>query len=113
MDLTEEESRVLLAFRATAKAVSSARRLWLAIASAAGSRSHDEMLDLMAMPVSELDLSVRAGDCLDSENIKTIGELCRLKEDDLVKVRNFGRVTLAEVKQKLAKLSLSLGMNAP
>jgi DNA-directed RNA polymerase subunit alpha len=62
------------------------------------------------LPVSELDLSVRAQNCLESENIKTIGELCRMKEDDLVKLRNFGRVTLKEIEKKLQERGLRLGM---
>jgi DNA-directed RNA polymerase subunit alpha len=62
------------------------------------------------LPVTELDLSVRAANCLESENIRTIGELCRMKEDDLVKLRNFGRVTLKEIEKKLAERGLRLGM---
>jgi len=62
------------------------------------------------LPVTELDLSVRAANCLESENIRTIGELCRMKEDDLVKLRNFGRVTLKEIEKKLSERGLRLGM---
>ncbi|MCA8920883.1 MAG: DNA-directed RNA polymerase subunit alpha [Planctomycetes bacterium] len=62
------------------------------------------------LPVSELDLSVRAANCLESENIRTIGELCRRREEDLSKVRNFGRVTLKEIEKKLAERGMSLGM---
>lgn len=62
------------------------------------------------LPVSELDLSVRALNCLESEGIKTIGELVKQKEDDLVKLRNFGRVTLKEIEKKLEERGLRLGM---
>ena len=62
------------------------------------------------LPVSELDLSVRAMNCLESEGIKTIGELVRQKEDDLVRLRNFGRVTLKEIEKKLEERGLRLGM---
>src|SRR5690606_8842318 len=62
------------------------------------------------LPVSELDLSVRAANCLEAENIRTLGELCRMKQDDLVKLRNFGRVTLKEIEKKLHERGLRLGM---
>jgi len=62
------------------------------------------------LPVSELDLSVRASNCLESENIKTVGELVKLNEEDLFKLRNFGRVTLKEIEKKLAERGLRLGM---
>jgi len=62
------------------------------------------------LPVSELDLSVRAANCLEAETIGTIGELCRLSQDDLVKLRNFGRVTLKEIEKKLSERGLRLGM---
>ncbi|MDC3379435.1 DNA-directed RNA polymerase subunit alpha [Planctomycetota bacterium] len=62
------------------------------------------------LPVSDLDLSVRAANCLESENIRTIGELCRMVEEDLVKLRNFGRVTLKEIEKKLAERQLRIGM---
>ena len=63
-----------------------------------------------SLPLSELYLSVRAANCLESENIATIGELCRLREEDLVKLRNFGRVTLKEIEKKLGERGLRLGM---
>lgn len=72
--------------------------------------SREVLYQQFMLPVSELDLSVRAQNCLESENIKTIGELCRMKEDDLVKLRNFGRVTLKEIEKKLSERGLKLGM---
>lgn len=63
------------------------------------------------LPVQDLDLSVRASNCLESENVRTIGELCKLKEEDLFKLRNFGRVTLKEIEKKLAERGLRLGMD--
>ncbi|MGE0710518.1 MAG: DNA-directed RNA polymerase subunit alpha [Planctomycetota bacterium] len=62
------------------------------------------------LPVSDLDLSVRASNCLEAENIKTIGELCRMDSDGLTKLRNFGRVTLKEIEKKLTERGLRLGM---
>ncbi|MCO5167747.1 MAG: DNA-directed RNA polymerase subunit alpha [Planctomycetes bacterium] len=72
--------------------------------------SRDQLSMQFSMPVTELDLSVRAQNCLESENIRTIGELVRMKEEDLVKLRNFGRVTLKEIEKKLTERGLRLGM---
>jgi len=64
--------------------------------------------ELMEKSVKDLELSVRATKCLDRLNIKTFGELIRYSEEDLLKVRNFGQTSLAEIKQKLASYGLSL-----
>jgi DNA-directed RNA polymerase subunit alpha len=71
-----------------------------------------EMDDLLAKSVDMLDLSVRSKNCLDSEAILTIRELVILSEQDLLKVRNFGKTSLKEVKNKLSALGLGLGMSA-
>ena len=60
--------------------------------------------------VQELELSVRSSNCLRNANIRTIGELTRKTEDDIAKFRNFGKKSLAEIKEKLQKRNLSLGM---
>jgi DNA-directed RNA polymerase subunit alpha len=65
----------------------------------------------LAMPIAQLELSVRASNCLESENIMTVGQLVRLSEDDLLAIRSFGKTSLREVKRKLADLGLSLGMD--
>jgi DNA-directed RNA polymerase subunit alpha len=65
------------------------------------------------MPISELDLSVRASNCLESARINTVAELVSKAESDLLKVRSFGKTSLREVKRKLADLDLSLGMPLP
>jgi DNA-directed RNA polymerase subunit alpha len=65
----------------------------------------------LAMPISQLELSVRASNCLESENIMTVGQLVRLSEEDLLAIRSFGKTSLREVKRKLADLGLSLGMD--
>lgn len=62
------------------------------------------------MPIAELHLSVRAGNCLESENIMTVRELVSRSEDHLLEVRNFGETTLVEVQEKLRELGLHLGM---
>jgi DNA-directed RNA polymerase subunit alpha len=58
-------------------------------------------------------LSVRASNCLESENIMTVRDLVRRNEDTLLEVRNFGETTLTEVKEKLRELGLHLGMRLP
>jgi len=64
--------------------------------------------DRMALPISDLDLSVRASNCLESENIKTIGDLIRMGETQLLALKNFGKTSLREVKLKLGHVGLSL-----
>ncbi|MBI3723885.1 DNA-directed RNA polymerase subunit alpha [bacterium] len=65
----------------------------------------------LTLPISELELSVRALNCLEGENIQTIGDLCRRSADDLMKLRNFGRTTLKEIEKKLEDRGLKLGMD--
>lgn len=62
------------------------------------------------MSIAELKLSVRATNCLESEQISTVRELVRRNEDQLLEVRNFGETTLTEVREKLTELGLKLGM---
>ena len=61
-------------------------------------------------PLSELKLGVRATNCLESENIRTVRDLVQRTADQLLEVRNFGETTLTEVKEKLEAQGLSLGM---
>lgn len=70
------------------------------------------MQERMSMPISQLDLSVRASNCLASAKVSTVGELVRMTEADLLKVRSFGRTSLREVKRKLSDLGLTLGMGS-
>jgi len=65
----------------------------------------------LGMPIAQLELSVRAANCLESENIMTVGQLVRLSEEELLAIRSFGKTSLREVKRKLADLGLSLGMD--
>jgi DNA-directed RNA polymerase subunit alpha len=69
--------------------------------------SEDEVNRKMAISVSELDLSVRASNCLEYANIRTIGELVTKEEDELLELKNFGKTTLVEIKKKLNQLGLS------
>jgi DNA-directed RNA polymerase subunit alpha len=67
----------------------------------------------LSMNLAELNLSVRATNCLESESIHTVRDLVVKTEDQLLDVRNFGETTLAEVRDKLADLGLRLGMRLP
>ena len=60
--------------------------------------------------VDELELSVRSANCLANANIKFIGELVQKTEPEMLKTKNFGRKSLAEIKDILAGMGLSLGM---
>ena len=65
----------------------------------------------LAKPVSELELSVRASNCLETANIKTIRELVAKEEKDMLEYKNFGRTSLNEIKDQLANMGLQLGMD--
>lgn len=65
------------------------------------------------LPLVELQLSARALSCLEEENIRTVRDLVTRSESDLLSLRNFGASALTEVKDKLASLGLSLGMQLP
>ncbi len=67
----------------------------------------------LAMSVNEIELSVRAANCLNNANITTVGELAQKSEADMLKYRNFGKKSLNEIKQKLEDLGLGLGMTFP
>jgi DNA-directed RNA polymerase subunit alpha len=60
--------------------------------------------------VEELELSVRANNCLRNANITTIGELVQRTEAELMKTKNFGKKSLQEIKDELARIGLTLGM---
>jgi DNA-directed RNA polymerase subunit alpha len=62
------------------------------------------------MSVNEIELSVRAANCLNNANITTVGQLALKHEADMLKYRNFGKKSLNEIKDKLSELGLSLGM---
>ena len=70
-----------------------------------------KMKKLLNMSVNEIELSVRAANCLNNANITTVGQLALKTEAEMLKYRNFGKKSLNEIKDKLAALGLSLGMN--
>jgi DNA-directed RNA polymerase subunit alpha len=63
--------------------------------------------------LAELNLSVRATNCLETENITTVRDLVSRTEGQLLEVRNFGETTLQEIREKLADIGLRLGMRLP
>ena len=67
--------------------------------------------DLLARPVSELDLSVRSANCLRAADIHTLGDLVVKPESEMLKYRNFGKKSLAEIEAFLSEYGLHLGMD--
>ena len=72
--------------------------------------AREELAKKLAISVNEIELSVRAANCLNNANITTVGELAQKTEPEMLKYRNFGKKSLNEIKQKLAELGLILGM---
>ncbi|MBN1845111.1 MAG: DNA-directed RNA polymerase subunit alpha [Sedimentisphaerales bacterium] len=70
----------------------------------------EELKKKLGEPVSSLDLSVRATNCLEMAKLETIRDLVRLTDSELLALRSFGKTSLREVKRKLADLGLELGM---
>jgi DNA-directed RNA polymerase subunit alpha len=69
----------------------------------------ERLRKVLNMSVNEIELSVRAANCLNNANITTVGELAMKTEADMLKYRNFGKKSLNEIKDKLAELGLGLG----
>ncbi|MCS6824236.1 MAG: DNA-directed RNA polymerase subunit alpha [Cytophagaceae bacterium] len=69
------------------------------------------MRKLLKTPIADLDLSVRAYNCLKAADIKTLGDLAALDITDMMKFRNFGKKSLAELEQLIAEKGLSFGMD--
>lgn len=70
----------------------------------------NELYEKLNMPISELELSVRSANCLKEARIKTIGDLVKRSELEMLKYRNFGKKSLAEINKILVTMGLSLGM---
>ena len=84
----------------------------------AGSNSDDtfdesvlHMRQLLKTKLTELDLSVRALNCLKAADVETLGDLCSINRAELLKFRNFGQKSLTELDAKLASLNLTFGMD--
>ena len=74
------------------------------------SDEENRLFKLLSHDIESLDLSVRAMNCLNSANIKLLYELCTKTEGRMLKFRNFGHKSLEEIKEKIEKLGLELGM---
>ena len=72
---------------------------------------HHKLAITLAMPVSELDLSVRASNCLEAAGVRTVGELVRMSDEDMLRLRSFGRTSVVEVHGKLRGLGLTPGVD--
>ena len=72
-----------------------------------------ELEEKLSKSLAELNLSVRATNCLESVGINTVRDLVVRSEDELLQVRNFGETTLDEVRDRLVKIDLKLGMRLP
>jgi DNA-directed RNA polymerase subunit alpha len=82
-------------------------------AGSAGEQVDHELERKLNMSLAELELSVRATNCLESEGITTVRDLVIRTDEELLEVRNFGETTLKEVKSKLSERGLTLGMKLP
>jgi DNA-directed RNA polymerase subunit alpha len=96
-------------------------RLYLKDAEASGDQYYDEdaqkkrdrMSQVLNIPVTDFELSVRSRNCLQKMGIMTLGDLCRCTEQDLLSSKNFGETSLIEIKEMLASKGLRLGQLAP
>lgn len=70
----------------------------------------EELNKKLNMPIQELELSVRASNCLDSTKVETVRQLVMMTDADLLKIRSLGKTSLREIKRKLTDIGLSLGM---
>jgi len=70
----------------------------------------EELRKKLKMPVEELALSMRVKNCFESIRLETVGQLVKMRATDLLKIVNFGKASLLEVKRELAEIGLSLGM---
>lgn len=80
---------------------------------AAAAGVDEELIRKLNMPITMLELSVRAVNCLESARIDTVAQLIQQPENELLKLRSFGRTSLREVKRKLQDIGLELGMDLP
>ncbi len=74
-------------------------------------KGNDHILEMLDNSIEELELSVRAYNCLRNANIKTLYELCSKTDGEMLRTKNFGRKSLEEIKKVLSVLGLSLGMD--
>ncbi|HPP51658.1 MAG TPA: DNA-directed RNA polymerase subunit alpha C-terminal domain-containing protein, partial [Thermoguttaceae bacterium] len=75
-------------------------------------KKRDRLSQVMNIPVSDFELTARSRHCLQKMGIRTLGDLCRTTEQELLASKNFGETSLQEIRQILASKGLSLGMRA-
>lgn len=80
---------------------------------AAAAGVDEELIRKLDMSIEQLDLSVRASNCLESARITSVAQIVTMTEPELLKLRSFGRTSLREVKRKLQDIGLDLGMELP
>ena len=73
----------------------------------------EELLEKLRTPIAELELSVRSANCLREAQIRTIGDLVQKSPQELLKYRNFGKKSLAEIEELLGSMNIQLGMPVP
>lgn len=71
----------------------------------------ENLAEKLATPIEVLELTVRSANCLESIHTETVGQLVKMSEADILKVRSFGKTSLREIKRKLEDMGLSLGMD--
>ncbi len=70
----------------------------------------EDLIRKWEMPIQELELSVRSSNCLESVEVETVGQLVKMTDAELLKIRSFGKTSLREIKRKLEDIGLTLGM---
>ncbi len=80
-------------------------------AAARKSEEIENLRKMLSLPITELDLNVRANNCMKAEQIYTIGDLVRKPKESLLDIRNLGKTTLREVEKKIEDMGLKFGMN--
>ncbi len=73
-------------------------------------RESSQLAQILEVPIADLELSVRARNCLDGANLRTLYDLVILTESEVMNLKNLGKTSLTEIKNKLAERGLSLGM---
>lgn len=73
-------------------------------------KKRDRMSQVLGIPVTDFELSVRSRNCLQKMGIMTLGDLCRATEQELLASKNFGETSLVEIREMLSSKGLSLGM---
>jgi len=76
-------------------------------------RKRDRMSQVLSIPVTDFELSVRSRNCLEKMGIMTLGDLCRCTEQELLSSKNFGETSLMEIKEMVGSKGLRLGQFAP